>query len=277
MSSGSSDAIRAAALALACFTTAPFACGAGVFAQPASLYLSAEAGGETGGDIALSPTSERASVSIALSAFTIDEHGQPRSCECELTRSIRSWGDVSEHRLTLTAERRESVALHLTVPRGAAGSYWGAVMIEIDGTAPRGAVRVRSRLAIPVFVTVRGTERAAAAVDALEAFTTADGGIVVEGRIANRGNVVIRAPITIVVESGPASEPIELASGADDVVVLPEAQRIFRLTVNGAFGDPSRLRVTAWLRYASGSADLAEDNCPVSADPPCLASACRGT
>lgn len=274
MSSGSSNSLRAAAVGLACVLAASAAHAVGVFAQPASVYLHADAASAVESEISLSPTDGSVTVSISVSPFTIDEHGKPRSCECAEARSIRSWGDVSEHRLALESGQRDRVVLRLSVPADASGSYWGAVLIDIDETPRQSGARIRSRIAIPVFVTVRGTESRRIELGTLTAFKSGDG-IVVEGSVTNRGNVVLHAPLALAVESGSQSDPVELASIDDAIlVVLPEGRRIFRLTIRGDFPDVSQLHVSAFLHDESA---VAENSCAVAAAPPCETAGCRGT
>ncbi len=270
MSSGNSDFVRIATAVFACLLPVSMLQAAGVMAQPANLYLSAERGSIVRSEITLSPTSGDTAVSIALAPFTIDERGQPRSCQCRMDRTLAGWGDVSTHGVSLTAGRRQSVTLELTVPASAEGSYWGVVLVEIEQT------EVRSRLAIPVFLTVRGTEAPAVRLRELKAFRTKPNEIVVTGTVFDEGNTIVHSAPLFVVEEGSASAPVELASREDGVLtILPDGRRAFRLTINGDFPDPDVLRVTAWLR-SGGKGGGTEAACRVSASPGCDGAGCHG-
>lgn len=280
MKCGSSEFWRLVVLASILIAVAPVASAIGILAQPANFYLNAAAGSVVEAQLTLFPTASDFAVAISLSPFTIDDHGQPRICRCRSDRALVEWTDLSVNRLLLLPGNRNVVTIRIAVPPTAEGTYWSAVLIDGDVASPVGGVgaSVRPRLAIPVFISVEGTDFADVKLGQLAAFRDSDGSVVVSGTVRNSGNTLVHAPLILAVEDDPDSSPVELASVENAVItVLPGGKRVFRLRIAGEFAAARALRVTAWVRFGSAPAAVAEGSCAVTGAPPCDVASCLAT
>ncbi len=277
MNCGTSERSRVAVVVLALFAASSSARAIGVLAQPINFYLTGDAGSTLAARVWLSPTAGDAVASLSVTSFTVDQQGKPASCEGRLDRSVVPWTSLSTHRLLLRSGGSEPLDLKLEIPLAAVGTYWGAVMMDVEPAAPDHLLPVRSRLAIPLFVTVRGTEAARVRIEELHAFRSAEGDVLVNAMIVNDGNTVLHSPVLLSVEAGDRSAPIELASLEDTVVtVLPGNRRAIRLLIRGDFGADRKLRVGAWIRFGRSASEVVEGLCDVlptrCATPGCVGS-----
>ena len=151
----------------------------------------------------------------------------------------------------IDAGKPHAVRIHLALPSNASGTTWFALLIDAPPEIDARGMRVATRVAVPVFITADGTESAQARLTALQAVRNDAGEIVIEARVRNSGNVVLRAPMTFAIESGGS----EIASAdVPDFVILPGGERVIRVRMHGELkGD---LSATAFYRYGGATATM---------------------
>lgn len=276
MRSGPSDVLRVSSVALLAFAAAASAEALGIFVQPPHVYASVDAPSIMSPQITLTSTGEDAAVVVTPTFFDMDDRGRPRGCDVESGRTLVPWVSVTRSRLVLTSARSEMLEFRLAVPRSAAGSYWCAVAIDVQPLIRSSALAVQPRIMVPVVVTVRGTGDARVRVGALSAFIASEREIVVEGSISNEGNVLLRAPLVVAIETGASIDPVEIASSDDATLfVLPGRRREFRVTIRGAFAGVRPLTASVWIPAGGTPNSVVEATCDVLPNqPPCVSSQC---
>jgi hypothetical protein len=288
MSSGSSDrgrppVLRAALLGILLSAAAgPAAVFAkGISVSPAHLFADVKAGDEWSQTIAVSPAdATRTRVSVSVDAFVLDADGNPqRGSRSGATADLA----VETREVVLDGGRRESVTVRCRVPETAAGTLWAVVLFEAEPVERPGAgdkpVLVVTRLAVPVFLTVSGTERRDLRILGLDVVSATAGRVDVSARVRNEGNAVLRPTGLWTVEEAPGgAEPVELATAdVEPAVILPGSTRVLHASLaskdrdkdsfaaaSAPGGDRRRITAGLYLRFGTGSGDVRQAHAPVA-------------
>ena len=165
---------------LACVVCATTA-GAGLGIDPMRTELSARPGSTVQGAIAL--TNEKDT------PITLDVSFQERSA---LANVRQDWIRIQCGQRTLKPQETTTVNYTLAIPETAAGEFYGRVgFSEVPEGATPGAVSIQTKISVPLFVTIEGTERYQAQIQAV-ALKSHDP-VNVEVLVENSGNVHLRA------------------------------------------------------------------------------------
>jgi len=222
----------------------------GVVVSPVQLGMAGAAGATVSDVLTVSPArDEQTRVRVRLADFTKDEDGKVRElAPGENPRSCKGWIEVDQAEFT-TAGTGAPIQVRVTarIPAGASGSYWAIVGLEVP-PPPNAAGRV----AIPVIVTVTGTEHRAVSIGDVRARRgSAQGPIDCSAAVENSGNVavLIRGAFSLERPGKDPADDLELASGeVGPVTSLPGTK--MRITTRLTWAGPSAgLVVQSYLRY----------------------------
>lgn len=224
------------------------AVAAGLTVQPPSLYLTALRDAEIDEVIMISSTSAGAtSVRFSASPFDMNENGRPargKPSSRDLSGAIR----LSADHAVLGAGQQFELRVRVRVPSLAEGSSWAAVFVEHT------ADHVTTRIAVPIFVTVAGTERPNARVEIVEAYRLTSEVVVISALLHNDGNTVLRAPVAFSIETHDA---IEIASAdRDAVLLLPGRGRLVEVHLKGTFSDLAGVTANTFFRFGHDSSQV---------------------
>ncbi len=198
----------------------------GVAVQPTHLYLTAKPGTALDAEVTVAPASAATAIRITLEPFVIDANGSPRTCR-DAGRSIAGWARAIPD-AHIRIDQPIGIGVSLTVPADAEGSYSGVLMIDA-GTENVDGVAVRTKVAVPIVVTVVGTEQPAASFSKLSATANGDG-IVISGTVTNRGNCVLSTgALFAALHHGGAAVGMETSGEA--TIILPGGSRNFRFEI----------------------------------------------
>lgn len=206
--------------------------------RPARLDLTAAAGEAITTTLAVAP----ASPSVSIEPFHIDPEGNPHLGHANGANDLSSW-------ITVQADGDE-LQIRVAVPREARGTYWCAIVVA--DVAPRGSgAKIVTRMIVPLFVTVEGTEERRVGIHDLRAVQNGND-VIVSAELHNEGNTVVRVPHFIALEN--ESADVELAADVrEPVLILPRGSRriVARLSASVAaiaavyatFGETTREQV----------------------------------
>jgi len=161
------------------FLLIPRLCAAYLGIDPLRTELSVPPGGTLEGQIVL--TNEK-DVPVR-----IDVSFRDRSASGLVT----DWIEIDTGEILLEPGESAPVPYRVAVPSGAAGEFFGRVgFSEVQDTGP-GAVAVQTRISVPIFVAVRGTEDYRATITGVR--VVSDDPLRAEVLVKNEGNVHVRA------------------------------------------------------------------------------------
>ncbi len=234
----------------------------GVLVEPSRIEITTRCGTQVEQTIRVSSLSPvPTAVAFSLQSFTLDAHGQPmhrHSAALEETMSISADAAV------ISPSAHISVVLSITLPADARGTTTAVLFVEPQ---PEGKARVKTRIAVPIYVSAEGTTVQSAAIETLHAVALSREEIAVSAVVRNSGNALLRFPIAFAIEMEGGSEATEVASAEHPpFVILPGGVRVIEMRIHGAFGNLPNLRAIALYRYAEKSLATATER--VSARPP---------
>jgi hypothetical protein len=254
--------------------TATLLCSGGVFGRglvvsPSQLGLVGAAGSTVSDAIYVSSSrEEKNNIRVEVTDFIRDENGEVREVSAaEAKRSCSAWIEVDQDSFTSPETGRVELRVTAKIPKEAEGSYWALVSFRsLPPTHPPGqanAVRIIPRIAVPVIVTVAGTEKRDLKISALHV-TSGRGGFDAEAAVVNDGNVAVLFSGAFTLESGGANGDVtELAEApVETSTSLPGTTTRVREHLNWN-GDTAGLRLGAILRFGPGPAEVAEAGVPI--------------
>ena len=231
----------------------------GVVVSPVQLGMAGAAGATVSDVLTVSPArDEQTRVRVRLADFTKDEDGKVRELAPGANpRSCKGWIEVDQAEFT-TAGTGAPIQVRVTarIPAGASGSYWAIVGLEVppppNAAGQGAAIAVVPRVAIPVIVTVTGTERRAVSIGDVRARRgSAQGPIECSAVVENSGNVavLIRGAFSLERPGKDPADDLELASGeVGPLTSLPGTK--MRVATHLTWAGPSAgLVVQSYLRY----------------------------
>ena len=215
----------------------PAAAEGSFVAAPMEHHLRAAAGGRETAVITISNTGQRPlmlKLYFSDSRFSTDwreEDQKPGTLE----RSCAPWIDLNESLLEIKPREIRRVALQMTVPDSARGSYWTKLYIEeisnpetlsrrIEGRSYQ--VFMKQRLGVRIFEDVPGTEHPDALVTAVGVTGAKAGERSVAVRVENAGNSVLHCQgrVELRNSSGEIAQTLPLGSDGE-FMMFPQTER----------------------------------------------------
>jgi hypothetical protein len=247
-----------------------------VVATPVQLGLVGRPGATVSDVIRVaSPREEPNFIQASLVDFTKDEEGrteppptggEPRSC--------RPWLEVDKTDFATPERGRVELRVTARIPADATGSYWTLVQLEAvppPRASDKGmAVAIVPSVAIPVIVTVLGTERRALALAGTVQASGSEGALACSVLVENRGNaaVILNGAFALERPSGRPGEAVEVASAdVSPVTSLPGTKLRVRANVPWA-GGLDELTLHAYLRYGPGAEETLTASATLEGLPP---------
>jgi len=177
-------------------------------------------------------------IDARTASFVLDRRGKP--VVVRHRRTAAGWLQLQPRRIVLAPHGKAVVAVAATAPaRAAPGDHSALVLLTTQPVRGAG-ISIRARIGVVVFVRVAGR-----VVHRVELARLRVRGRVLEAELANRGNVVERMPVRIVLLRG---GHVLARLGPAERTLLPHSRGIVRLWC------PARIRgwVTARLEAGSG-------------------------
>jgi hypothetical protein len=238
----------------------------GLLVSPSQIGLVGAAGSTITETIYVSSSREEKNyVQVAISDFVRTIDGELREASADdVVRSCKDWIDVDQNSFTSPEQGRVQLTLTARIPANAQGSYWALLSLRSvppsrTGPAKGHGFRVVPRIAIPVLVTVTGTEKREMTITDFKVTSVADGVVDVEAVLENRGNVAVLFNGAFTLDRvAPPSEIIEVAEVPVEILTsLPghKSRVKGRLEWKGALSD---LRAHSMFRYGPNANDVAE-------------------
>jgi hypothetical protein len=257
-------------LILAGFLASP-AFAAGLLISPAQLGLYGAPGETVSGVINVSsPREQENRVRVSFGDFKIDSAGKRVEIGTgdPSIRSCRSWMEVDQDQFVSPERGRVAVVVTARVPKEAAGSYWTSAYFEVvpkakaapgEGNAPGVSIAIVPRIAIPVIVTVRGTEKYSLQVRSLRANAT-PAGFAAEVVVENTGNAAVMLSGAMTLERPSSGDvPEEIAStDVKSATSYPGGMTTIKADLAASGLEPSALELHAYLRYGSAATQVVE-------------------
>jgi hypothetical protein len=213
---------------------------------------------------------EETQIRATLGDFTRNIDGLLREATAaEVPRSSRTWMDIDQREFVAGREGSIPLVVTIRIPEDAAGSYWALVSLE---ALPSGAgidrrrttavgVAVVPRIAVPVVVTVAGTEQVAVSIQEVHV-AKAESGSALDcvALVENTGTTAVLLSGAFTVER----QDEELASvDVGMVTSLPGTKVRVKATIPWQ-GESKDAGVHAYLRYGSGPTDSLEASTPLT-------------
>lgn len=250
--------------------------GRGVVVSPVQLGMVGAAGSTVTDVITVSAArDERTLVRVRLGDFTKDENGKLKDVPPgDNPRSCKAWLELDQAELTI-AGAGEPIQVRVTarIPAGASGSYWAVVGLEVplpEGPGSHGAtVAVVPRVAIPVIVTITGTEKRSVRIgEARARRDPAQGDIECTALIENDGNVavLIRGAFSLERPGREPADDLELASAEVGPLTSLPGTRMKITTRLPWKGPVAGLVAQSYLRYGPEADDAAQSSGTVEED-----------
>ena len=157
-----------------------------------------------------------------------------------LSNSCAEWIELSRTQLELPAGESTDISFTVTIPSGAAGSYWAVLFVQIEPgpvttEAPESetgrAIGIREvwRQAITIYETVPGTEEPDATIGNLRAKIDRNSGLVnIDLEFENTGNTILRdvvGSIDLIDQTGEVADTLTVPK----FMILPGSTRVFEL------------------------------------------------
>jgi hypothetical protein len=259
-----------------CCIYAPASQARGVVATPVQLGLVGKPGTTVSGVIRVaSPREEPNFIKASIVDFTKNEEGQtttpPAGGE---PRSCRPWLEVDKTEFTTPERGRVELRVTAKIPAEATGSYWTLVQLEAvpsPKASDKGiAVAIVPSVAIPVIVTVLGTERRALALAGTLQASVSEGAVECSVLVENSGNaaVIVNGAFALEKPSGRPGETVEIASAdLSPVTSLPGTKLRVRTAVPWT-GGLDGLTAHAYLRYGPGAEETLTASLVLEGLPP---------
>jgi len=273
MSSGSFDLrrreakARLATLAAVLVLPALPALGKGLLVSSNGIFAVVPAGGTLVRQITLTPTDLSPTlVRVRVEPFDVDadgrpEHGPGRRVSAQRVARV----EAIPRRLLLENGHPEVLEVRCPSPEEG-GSSWAVILLDLEPVRMRGQdgslSDVTARVAVPVFVTVEGTQRPDLRIERISAVLVGPDRIAWEAQLENRGNTVLKFSGTFAVEE----KGEELATrDLEDVLILPGFHRRIRGVVSGDFRVAKEISGRLWIRFGSRAGDVIQADCAVPA------------
>lgn len=228
----------------------------GLLVSPAQVGLVGKAGSTVSGIISVSSSRrEQTQVRISLADFVRDLDGKVHEIPAtEAKRSCKQWLEIDQREFTSPESGTVPLVVSAKISENASGSYWALVNIEavpaaVDRRTERAVgIQIIPRIAIPVVITVSGTENISVRAEEVHVTPQSDG-VDTYVIIRNDGNTAILLSGALVLERGSGNDSEEVASvDVNPITSLPGTS----VKVKGLIpwkGDPSGLQAHAYLRY----------------------------
>ena len=157
-----------------------------------------------------------------------------------LSNSCAEWIELSRTQLELPAGESTDISFTVTVPSGAAGSYWAVLFVQIEPgpvtteapeTETGHAIGIREvwRKAVFIYETVPGTEEPDATIGSLGAKIDRNSGLVnISLEFENTGNTILRdvvGSIDLIDQTGEVADTVAIPK----FMILPGSTRVFEL------------------------------------------------
>lgn len=249
----------------------------GIVVTPVQLGLVGQAGTAVSDVITIgSSRDEPVQVRVRIGDFVKDEDGKLREVpHGQVARSCAGWLQVDQDTLTAPGNGRAALRVIARIPADAQGSYWAVVGLEVPAVARQNGhgagVLVVPRIAVPVIVTVAGTERRQLEVTRLEARRASPATVLCTATIDNTGNVaaLVSGAFTLESQSAtPGGEPLEVA--ATDIGPLTSLPGQ-KLRISGKLewgGSLTGFSVHSYLRWGPDAKDTSEASTDVQENAP---------
>jgi hypothetical protein len=185
---------------------------------------------------------EPATLTLYLGDWSQEGDGDRQYLPAEtLSNSCAEWIELSRTQLELPAGESTDVSFTVTVPSGAAGSYWAVLFIQIEPgpvtteapeTETGRVVGIREvwRQAVLIYQTVPGTEEPDATIGSLRARADRNTGLVnIDLEFENTGNTILRdvvGSIDLIDQTGEVADTVAIPK----FMILPGSTRTFELT-----------------------------------------------
>lgn len=252
------------------FLSSGTAAAKGLLVSPSRLSVTAAPGASVDETLVLTPTTaERTRVTISIETFSLDADGKPwRGPGSETPRSRKSLIEVDPKSLFLEDGKAVSLRVKLTPPAPAVGSYWAAIVLEVEPVETMGAgetpIDVVTRLVVPVFFTVAGGTAPRLVLEDLIARPMADGSVEITATVENTGSDIVRTPAFLTLEEPGPGGPIEVATlEIPGLTFLPGFPRRIRAVINAKAPLPPHGSLVAGVLIPFGDR-LAEAQVPVA-------------
>jgi hypothetical protein len=271
------QAIRVLGLVVAGLLMGLTAAARGLVVTPVQLGLVGRAGSAVSDVIMVASSREEpVQVRVRISDFIKDEDGRLREVPHEqVPRSCAGWLQVDQENLTAPGTGRAEVRVSARIPADAEGSYWAVVGLEVPAVPREGGKGARifivPRVAVPVIVTVEGTEKRQLAVTRVEAKRTEGELVTCQATIENTGNVAVLVSGAFALEAPPSKqgeEPLEVASAdVGPLTSLPGNKLRITGKLNWA-GTLAGFTVHSYLRWGPGAQETSEASTSVEEEAP---------
>lgn len=260
-----------ALIALGLLLISSGAVAGGIAVQPNRLDLSTKPGTAVDDEVTISSlTPNPTRLRFSVEGFTLDMEGRPAH---RRSVAIAEQIQLSATEAVVAAGQPLHLQVHVSLSADTRGSWWAVLLIDqaTDSSPAASGLRLRSRIAVPIFVTAEGTEIRSATIEDLEARALSGTEIVIAARIRNSGNTVLRCPMTLAIESNEHGQTAEIASAEQtEFTILPGEVRIVRMRITGAFQDLLPLSAVVFYRYGDGHDDVASSSSHIAPAQPRL-------
>jgi len=176
-------------------------------------------------------------IDARAASFVLDRHGKP--VVVQHRRTAAGWLQLQPRRVMLAPHGKAVVAVAAAAPARAAPGDHSALVLLTTQPARGAGITIRVRIGVVVFVRVAGR-----VVHRLELGGVRVRGRVLEAALANRGNVVERMPVRVVLLRGGR---VLARLGPAERTLLPHSRGIVR------FWCPSRVSGWVTARVQAGS------------------------
>ncbi|MCU0224674.1 MAG: hypothetical protein MUF27_11540 [Acidobacteria bacterium] len=246
-----------------CCLWSPESQARGVVATPVQLGLVGQPGA-TVSDVILvaSPREEQNSIRVALADFVKDEDGRARPpVPGDNLRSCSPWLTIDKTEFTTPERGRVELRVTARIPPDATGTYWAVVELQAL-PPPRGpergmAVAIVPSVAVPVVVSVAGTENRVVSLAGPVEVSVLEGAVEASVLVENSGNaaVILTGAFALEQQAGNTGDAVEVASGdVSPVTSLPGSRLRVKAKVPWS-GSLDGLSAHAYLRYGPGPAE----------------------
>lgn len=184
---------------------------------------------------------EPATLTLYLGDWSRDSAGAPQYLPPgTVLRSCSEWIELFRTQIELPAGESTDVSFTVTIPSGAAGSYWAVLFVQIEPgpvtteapeTETGRVIGIREvwRQAITIYETVPGTEEPDATIGSLGAKIDRNSGLVnIDLDFENTGNTILRdvvGSIDLIDQNGEVADTVAIPK----FMILPGSTRVFKL------------------------------------------------
>jgi hypothetical protein len=241
----------------------------GLVVSPAQLGISAKAGETATGVITVSSSRpEENQVRVTIVDFARSEDGRLQLLSgAKPPRSSKDWLTATQNSFVSPNAGSVTVGVRARVPADASGSYWAALVLSSVPPArgPRKNIGMElvPQIAIPIIVTVTGTEKRDIRLLETGARRVSDSSIEPYLVVENRGNAAVMLSGAFTIDRNEGTDVEELADTELPVTLsLPGARSRIAAKLSWT-GAVDGLNVHAIVRYGPTPADIAEISGPI--------------